>query len=131
MPTDPKDLIEVVAGTDAPTAAFGDVVVQRSLRADRPRPEMYVVCLGIDRYSDPKINQLGFPVADAEAVAAALRGGSAALYHVNEPTVLTNEQVTPAAWKKSLADLRSRLKDRAWPDDLVAIFFPLRRARHR
>ena len=28
LPTDPKDLIEVVAGTDAPTAAFGDVVVQ-------------------------------------------------------------------------------------------------------
>ena len=42
--------------------------------------------------------------------------------HVNEPTVLTNEQVTPAAWKKTLADLRSRLKDRAQPDDLVIFF---------
>ncbi len=122
LPTDPKNLIEVVAGTDAPTAAFGDVVVERSLPADRPRPEMYVVCLGINHYGDPKINQLGFPVADAEAVAAVLRGGSAALYHVNEPKVLTNEQVTPAAWKKALADLRSRLKDRAQPDDLVVFF---------
>ena len=122
LPTDPKDLIEVVAGTDAPTAAFGDVVVERSLPADRPRPEMYVFCLGINRYADPKINQLGFPVADAEAVAEIFRGGSAALYHVNEVKVLTNEQVTPAAWKKSLADLRSRLKDRAQPDDLVVFF---------
>jgi WD40 repeat protein len=122
LPTEPKDLIEVVAGTDAPTAAFGDVVVERSLPAERPRPEMYVVCLGVNRYGDPKIQQLAFPVADAEAIADVLRGGAAALYHVDEPKVLTNEQVTPAAWKKSLADLRTRLKDRAQPDDLVVFF---------
>ena len=123
LPTDPKDLIQVVAGTDAPTAAFGDVVVQRSLPEQaRPRPEMYVVCLGIDQYGDPKINQLGFPVADAEAVADALRKGAAGLYHVNEVTLLKNEQVTPAAWKKTLANLRTRLKDRAQPDDLVVFF---------
>jgi WD40 repeat protein len=122
LPTEPKDLIEVVAGTDAPTAAFGDVVVERSLPAERPRPEMYVLCLGINRYGDPKINQLGFPVADAQAIADVFRGGAAALYHVNDVKVLTNEEVTPTAWKKSLADLRSRLKDRAQPDDLVVFF---------
>jgi WD40 repeat protein len=122
LPTDPKNLIEVVAGTDAPTAAFGDVVIERSLPNERPRSEMYVLCLGVDKYGDPKIAQLGFPVADAEAVADIFRGGSAALYHVNEVTVLTNDQVTPAAWKKSLDDLRSRLKDRAQPDDLVVFF---------
>jgi len=112
-----------VAGTDAPTAAFGDVIVQRKPPEQRQTlPEMYVVCVGIDRYADPKINQLGFPVADAEAVAAALRNGAAGLYHVNEVKVLENEQATPAAWTKTLADLRERLKDRAQPDDLVVFF---------
>jgi WD40 repeat protein len=92
LPTDPKDLIEVVAGTDAPTAAFGDVIVERSLPAQSSaRPEMFAVCLGIDRYADAKINALGFPVADAEAVADAFRSGAAGLYHVNEVKVLKNE----------------------------------------
>ncbi len=123
LPTDAKDLIEVVASTDAPTAAFGDVIVQRTLpAAPSALPELYVVCLGIDRYSDPKINRLGFPVADAEAVAEALRNGAAGLYHVNEVKLLKNEEVTPAAWSKALAELRSRLKDRAQPDDLVVFF---------
>ena len=123
LPTDPKDLIEVVAGTDAPTAAFRrrDRAAQAA-RTDDTLPEMYVVCVGINRYADPKINSLGFPVADAEAVADAFRNGAAGLYHVNEVKVLENEQVTPAAWTKSLADLRERLKDRAQPDDLVVFF---------
>jgi hypothetical protein len=122
LPTEPKNFIEVVAGTDAPTAAFGDVVVERSLPTERPRPKMYVVCLGVNKYADPKINPLGFPVADAEAVADIFRGGAASLYDVNEVKPLTNEQVTPDTWKKTLADLRSKLKDRAQPDDLVVFF---------
>ncbi|MGA2255498.1 MAG: hypothetical protein ABSG53_12605, partial [Thermoguttaceae bacterium] len=74
LPSDPKDLIEVVVGTDSPTAAFGNVIVERGLRL-RPRrtPEIYVVALGIDRYSDPEINALTFPVADARAVVQLLQ----------------------------------------------------------
>ena len=105
LPTDPRDLIEVMAGTDAPTAAFGDVVVQRKPpEQGRTLPEMHVLCAGINRYADPKINTLGYPVADAEAVADAFRKGAAGLYHVSEVTVLENQQVTPAAWTKALAE---------------------------
>ena len=32
LPSDPRDLIEVVVGTDSPTAAFGNVIVERGLR---------------------------------------------------------------------------------------------------
>ena len=123
LPTDPRDLIEVVAGTDAPTAAFGNVVVQRKQpEQQRTLPQMYVICVGINRYADPKINSLGYPVADAEAVADALRNGAAGLYHVNEVKVLENQQVTPAAWTKTLAELRARLVDHAQSDDLVVFF---------
>ncbi len=83
---------------------------------------MHVICVGINRYADPKINALGFPVADAEAVAEAFRNGAAGLYRVGEVKVLENEQVTPAAWTKTITDLRARLVDRAQPDDLVVFF---------
>jgi WD40 repeat protein len=126
LPADRRSLIQVMAGTDAPTAAFGDVIIERA-PSERPsqRPELYVLSLGINRYGDAKINQyfpLAFPVADAEAVAEALRKGAAGLYRVNEIKVLKNEEVTPAAWTKALTDLRTRLKDHVQPDDLVIFF---------
>ncbi len=57
--------------------AHGGVWRRDRRSASRPNrhtlPEMYVLCVGINRYADPKINPLGFPVADAEAVADAFR----------------------------------------------------------
>ena len=123
LPNDSRDLIQVIAGTDAPTAAFGNVIVQRVVPARPPRlPEMYVLCLGVNQYRDPKIQPLAYPVADAQAVAELLRSRAAGLYHVSEVKLLTGEDATPARWTQSLADLRARLKDQVHPDDLVVFF---------
>jgi hypothetical protein len=123
LSSDPKHLLEVVADTDMPTAAFGDVIVQRSAPAwPQQRPQMYVLCLGINRYADPQIQPLAFPVADAQAVADLLRSRAAGLYEVQEVRLLANQEATPARWNEALDSLRAKLKDRAKPDDLLVFF---------
>ena len=123
LPSDPTSLIEVVVGTDSPTAAFGNVIVQHGLGL-RPRRtrEIYVVALGIDRYSDPEIRALTFPVADAKAVAQLLQSRTAGLYHCNEVRLLVNKEVTPAAWKKAIGELHDKLKGKVEADDLLVFF---------
>ena len=76
LPKDERNLIQVVVGTDAPTAAFGDVVIERSVSGPAPPPRLYLVVLGINKYGDPKIQPLSYSVADAEAVAAELQSAS-------------------------------------------------------
>ena len=123
LPSDPKNLIQVVAGTDAPTAAFGNVVVERVAPA-RPAepPRLYVLALGINQYGDPQIQSLAYPVADARAVVELLQARAAGLYTLDEVTVLSNKDVTPARWTKTLEELRARLKDKVKPDDLLVFF---------
>jgi hypothetical protein len=123
LPNDPAQLIQVVAGTDAATSAFGNVVIGRSLPAKPSRlPELHVVCMGINRYLDPKIAPLAFSVADARAVAESMRSLATGLYRVNEVKLLVDGEVTPETCARSLQELRGRLKDRVGPDDLVLLF---------
>jgi hypothetical protein len=123
LSSDPKHLIEVVVDTDTPTAAFGNVIVQRRAAAwPLQRPQMYVLCLGINRYGDSQIQPLAYPVADAQAVADLLRSRAAGLYEVQEIRLLANQDVTPARWREALQSLRAKLKDHAKPDDLLVFF---------
>jgi hypothetical protein len=124
LPSDPKSLIQLYVGTDAPTAAFGNILVQRpaGARPDRPA-RLRIIALGIDKYADPTVRPLSFAVADAEAVVKALREKSEGLYTVDRAVVLKNEQVTPAEWRKTLEDVCGDLRKRAEPDDLLVVFF--------
>ncbi|MGO9115633.1 MAG: caspase family protein [Thermoguttaceae bacterium] len=123
LPSDPQNLIEVIAGTDSPTAAFGNVLVRRGSHVLPQRtPEIYVVALGIDHYGDPEIRPLTFPVADAQAVVQLLQSRTAGLYEWNEVRLLANEEVTPATWKKAIGELHDKLKKRVEADDLLVFF---------
>ncbi len=122
LPQDARSLIEVTASTDAPTAAFGEVVVQRSVGPAAPPPKLYLVVLGVDQYADPDIQRLSFSVADAKAVSDELRAASQGLYTLGEAIVLANEKVTPESWHETMAQLKAKLKDAAKPDDLVVFF---------
>jgi len=124
LPSDPKNLIQLFVGTDAPTAAFGKILVERppGVRPDRPA-RLRVIGLGIDKYADPAIRSLSFAVADAEAVVKELREKSQGLYTVDRAVVLKNEQVTPQRWQKTLQDVCGDLRSRAQPDDLLVVFF--------
>ena len=55
------------------------------------------MALGIDRYADPEITPLTFPVADARAVVQLLQSRTAGLYKCNEVRLLVNDEVTPAS----------------------------------
>ena len=121
LPKDERNLIQVIVGTDAPTAAFSDVLVERSVIAPTPPPRLYLVVLGINKYGDPDIQPLGYSVADAEAVAAEIRSASKGLYTLDKAVVLTNQAVTPKKWRETVEQLKTSFQD-ARPDDLIVFF---------
>jgi WD40 repeat protein len=122
LPNDDLDLIQVVVGTDAPTAAFGDVVIERAAAGPAPLPKLYLIVVGIDKYRDPRINPLSFSVADARAVAQELQTASRGLYALGKAVVLTDEDVTPRKWHAALEQVKSSLKGFTQPDDLIVFF---------
>ena len=124
LPADPRNLIQLVVGTDAPTAALSDVLIERpaGVRPDRAA-RLRVVAVGIDTYRDPTIRRLSFAVADAESVARSLQERSKGYYTADAATVLKNERATPAEWRKTLDAVSRDLKERARPDDLLVLFF--------
>lgn len=124
LPGDPRNLIQLIVGTDAPTAALSDVLVERpaGVRIDR-EARLRLVAMGIDKYRDPAIQPLRFAVADAESVAKTIRERANGLYSVDRAVVVTNEHVTPEHWRKALDDVCRDLKESPRPDDLLVLFF--------
>jgi WD40 repeat protein len=122
LPKDQRNLIQVIVGTDAPTAAFGDVLIERSETGPAPLPKLYLIVLGINKYDDPKIQPLSFSVADAEAVAQQLQSASKGLYTLDKTVILTDKNVTPEKWHAAIEQLKASLKDAAKPDDLIVFF---------
>jgi WD40 repeat protein len=125
LPRDERELIQVVVGTDAPTAAFSDVIIERPAAPSAPaaRPaKLYIIAAGINKYADTDIQPLQYSVADAEAVVKALQDHAKNLYTVADATLLRNEQMTPEGWQKALATLKEKIKGTVAPDDLVLLF---------
>ena len=105
LPSDRKDLIQLVVATDDPVAAFSDLVVERPESSPPARPgRLCIVAVGINSYDDPAIQPLGFAVADAEAVVQTLRDRAETLYHIDRVSVLSNAGATPprgeSPWKR-------------------------------
>ena len=123
LPQDEQNLIQVVVGTDALTAAFGDVIIQRpdAVRAANP-PKLHLLAVGINKYHDAEIQPLSYSVADAEAVRQVLETRSKGLYTLGETVLLTNQDVTPDSWRKTLRGLTQKLREVAQPDDLFVLF---------
>ena len=121
----------MIVGTDAPTAAFGDVLIERSAAGRPPPPKLYLVALGINKYGDPKIQPLAFSVADAEAVAEELQSASQGLYTLDKTVVLTDKEVTPQSGAKPIEQLKARAQGRrqAGRPDRVLSGRPRRRGR--
>jgi WD40 repeat protein len=124
LTSDEKNLIELVAGTDAQTTAFCDVLVQRrsTLRPTR-LPKLYILAVGINRYADPAIQPLSFAVADAAAMLQVLQERCRGVYELGSTTLLTESRATPEAWRGALDEIAAALRGRAKPDDLLVMFF--------
>lgn len=123
LPSDPQNLIQLVVGTDAPTAALGNVLVERpdGAAAQRP-PQLSIVAVGVNRYADPAIQTLDYSRADAEAILQAFRDGSRGLYTVKQSLLLANEEVTRGKWREALQNLKTSLTGHVSPDDLILLF---------
>ena len=123
LPSDPRNLIQLVVGTDARTTAFNQIVLERAQPAPRQKqPRLYVLAFGINEYDDPEVPRLAYSVEDARAVVDLLRTGSEGIYDLQEATIVTNEKVTPETWRRALERLKEELIDRAEPDDLLVLF---------
>ncbi|MCC6127139.1 MAG: caspase family protein [Pirellulales bacterium] len=122
LPQDRKNLIQVMVGTDAPTAAFGDVLVDHQAAPETQPPKLFIVAMGIDKYGDPEIRPLAFSVADARAVAESLGKNSQGLYTLDDVALLTDKKVTPAEFRAALTELGAKLKTVARPNDLLLLF---------
>lgn len=123
LTSDPQNLIQLVAGSDAPTAALESVLIDRPdpAAAERP-PQLSIIAVGVNRYADPAIQTLDYSQADAEAILQAFRDRSGGLYTVRQSLLLANEEVTPDRWRKKLEDLKTALTGHVSPDDLVILF---------
>jgi hypothetical protein len=84
--------------------------------AQRPKPTLYAVALGVSDYANPEWN-LQYAAKDAEDVLERLKSQSSGSYGEVKELLLTDKQVT----KGSLAQIKSFLKD-ATIDDTVLMF---------
>jgi WD40 repeat protein len=124
LTSDEKNLIELVAGTDAQTTAFREVLVERrSILPPTRLPKLYILALGINRYADPAIQPLSFAVADAAAVLQVLQQRCRGLYDVGRAVLLSEGSATPEAWRGRLDEIAAAIRGHAKPDDLLVLFF--------
>ncbi|NQU20360.1 MAG: caspase family protein [Candidatus Nealsonbacteria bacterium] len=122
LPQDPKTRIRVTAETDRATSRTDDVVVRHLGPPLKSKPKLYVLAVGIDKYGDPAIQSLSYCVADADAVVDQFNRGARGLYSLEQVDVLSNEKVTPASWRQTVAKLKEKLVREAGPDDLLVFF---------
>lgn len=122
LPAEETNLIQVIVGTRAKVTASSDLVIRRLNPQAPQKRKMYLLAVGINRYADPKVPPLEFSTSDAKAFCEVIRRQSQGLYHIVAQTLLLNEQVTPAAWRRTLEEIRQRMRDQAGPDDLLVLF---------
>lgn len=123
LPTERRNLIQVLFSTAAETTAFADVPITRSIGEDvePPQRRLYLIAAAVDEYRDPEI-RLNFCVADAKAVLASMKDATEGLYELADVRFLQNHDVTLQNWRENFEELRQKLKDQVRPDDLLLIF---------
>lgn len=122
LPAEETSLIQVIVGTKAEVTASGDLVIRRRNPQPPKLRKMYLLAVGINRYADPKVPPLEFSTSDAKAFCEVLRRQSRGLYEIVTQRLLLNEQVTPAAWRRTLEQLARQMREEVGPDDLLVLF---------
>lgn len=128
LPDEDEHLIQVFVGTEEGPTDVGEVTVTVPRRAAaRPRPRLFLVAAGVDGYASDEAADVHFPdlryaTTDARAVGATLTERSAAGYDVVRSTLLLDADLTPDAWRRTLADTARTIAADVAPDDLVVLF---------
>ena len=123
LATELRHLIQVLASTDELAVGASSVLVEQPANPEplKREPKLYLLAVGMNDYRDPAVQPLSYSVADAESIVQLFEARTSKFYQVDKPTILLNEQVTPAKWRETFTQLRERLSD-AQPDDLLVIF---------
>jgi hypothetical protein len=76
--------------------------------ANRPKPNLYVLAVGVTRYKAPQpgLDKLNFPAKDAQDMVAALKAQEGKLYGTVTTRLLSNEQATNDAVMRGLLWLK-------------------------
>jgi len=82
-----------------------------------PKPELYLVSVGINRYADESMN-LNLAAGDARTMAGLFQQRGPVLYNEVHTTTLLDEEATAPAILQSLRDLAKKAR----PQDTVAVF---------
>lgn len=108
---------------DAPdpnrTVDFAEVHFRLKDTKERPTPKLHLVTFAAGKYQH--VEQLAFPVADAQAIVEMLRSKSGVLYEKGVSIALTDEAITRQSVDHAISDLEQSLKS-ARPDDLLVLF---------
>lgn len=121
LPSEPQNLIQVLANTAEQAVGMASVVVEQPALEPVRKPRLHLLALGVNSYHDSEVQPLAYSVADANSVVQLFQSRAAGLFDVLPPLLLLNEHVTPANWQQTLAQLRRQLHD-AQPDDLLVMF---------
>ena len=120
LPSDSRIVIQVVAATEAKSAAFQSVTVDHTV--DQPlTPRLFVFAAGVNHYQDAQIQRLDYAVNNAESVADAFRQRTDNLYR-SEVVSLLDSQATRSMWKIVTSDYAEQLAQEVTPDDLLVVF---------
>ena len=80
--------------------------------ANQPRPKLYVIAVGIDRYEDAVFRRLSLAVADAKAFGAAMKAAGAGLYADVDVTYVLDADATAAGLERAITDVGARMHPR-------------------
>lgn len=121
LPSDPRIVVQVIAGTQHDTVATETVLVDHIVSTPRKKQRLYVFAAGINDYGDAQIQRLEYAVNNARQLVHVLERDSQSLY-VSDATMLLNEQATRSLWSAVTSDYASRLRGQVDPDDVLVFF---------
>ena len=123
LPAEQRNLIQLAVDTSTKVRALGEVIVERAdPLPPRSDPKLYVLAVGINRYSDEEIPSLSWAVADATAVSDMFRRASPALYGLGQAALLTDRDATADSWRDRFAAVVATMGRTVKPDDLLVVF---------
>ncbi len=125
IPQDRLVRFQVFAATEEKTVGAGELILKNSLANMESKPtrtpQVYMLSAGISKYTDPAIVSLDSPAKNAEQISDLFSSRSLNVSGPR-PQALTNENVTPVAWRTKLDMVASQLEGIVGPDDVLVIY---------
>ncbi len=120
LPSDAAIHIDVFAATREKNVGMASVQVEHRPTA-LTSGRVHLIASGVSQYRDASIPPLDFADDNAKRFAEALHTFSPRGFR-GQQQLLTDQNVTPANWRMTVANMRRELRDRVQPDDVLLVF---------